>query len=83
MTIKEEILNEVEKFRGRNIYTQDQIETSKEIFRNLIICFNKIGRADAANVLKNFRSNESGTSRVNYLEKLADAVVRQGEIFKK
>lgn len=70
------ILNEVEDFKGTKVYTQVEIDFAKIALATLANGFNKIGRSDAAAVIKNLKNNESGTAKVRSLLKLADLVVK-------
>ena len=73
MTLREEVLNESVK-----IYTKEEREALDEVFDSLIKYFNSIGRADAANVLRNLKSRHSGI-RTRYMNKMADMVKQYKE----
>ncbi len=73
MTLREEVLSESVK-----IYTKEEREALDEVFDSLIKYFNSIGRADAANVLRNLKSRHSGI-RTRYMNKMADMVKQYKE----
>ena len=73
MTLREEVLNESVK-----IYTEEEREALDEVFGSLIKYFNSIGRADAANVLRNLKSRHSGI-RTRYMNKMADMIKQYKE----
>lgn len=73
MTLREEVLSESVK-----IYTKEEREALDEVFGSLIKYFNSIGRADAANVLRNLKSRHSGI-RTRYMNKMADMIKQYKE----
>ena len=68
MTLREEILNEA-VLKDRT----EAVMRAEEVLDVLIKYFNSIGRADAANVLRNLKNRQSST-KINYLNKMADMV---------
>lgn len=73
MTLREEILNESVK-----IYTQEEKDALDNVFNCLVKYFNSIGRADAANVLRNLNSRHPGI-RTRYMNKMADMIKQYKE----
>lgn len=68
MTLREEILNEA-VLKDRT----EAVMRAEEVLDVLIKYFNSIGRADAANVLRNLK-NRQGSTKINYLNRMADMV---------
>ena len=73
MTLREEVLNEVVK-----TISQNEVDAVDNVFNCLVKYFNSIGRADAANVLKNLSSRHPGI-RTRYMNKMADMIKQYKE----
>lgn len=77
MTLREEIL-EATKVDGGIIYSSEDKETVDAALDAIIKYFNFIGRADAANVLRNLKNRHVGI-KVRYMNKMADMVKQYKE----
>ena len=72
MTIREEIL-EATEVNGMKIYSKEDKEAVDVALTALVKYFNSIGRADAANVLRNLKNRHVGI-KTRYMNKMADMV---------
>ena len=79
MNLREEIL-EATKVDGGIIYSSDDKESVDTVFDALVKYFNSIGRADAANVLKNLKNRHVGI-KTRYMNKMADMVKQYKDLF--
>lgn len=77
MTLREEIL-EATKVDGGIIYSSEDKEAVDVTLDALIKYFNSIGRADAANVLRNLKNRHVGI-KTRYMNKMADMVKQYKE----
>ena len=68
MTLREEVFTEA-VLKDRT----EAVMKAEEVLDALIKYFNSIGRADAANVLRNLK-NRPGSIKIGYLSKMADMV---------
>ena len=73
MTLREEVLNEAVK-----TISQDEVDAVEGVFNCLVKYFNSIGRADAANVLRNMKGRPAGV-RIRYMNKMADMIKQYKE----
>lgn len=72
MTLREEIL-EATKVDGGITYSSEDKESVDAALDAIIKYFNSIGRADAANVLRNLKNRHVGI-KTRYMNKMADMV---------
>ena len=75
MTLREEVLSEAVK----DYYTHEEKESLDVVLTCLIRYFNSIGRADAANVLRNLKNRHLGI-QVRYMNKMADMIKQYKEV---
>lgn len=79
MTLREEIL-EATKVDGGIIYSSEDKESVDAALDAIIKYFNSIGRADAANVLRNLKNKHVGI-KIRYMNKMADMVKQYKDSF--
>ena len=79
MTLREEIL-EATKVDGGIIYSSEDKESVDVALDAIIKYFNSIGRADAANVLRNLKNKHVGI-KIRYMNKMADMVKQYKDSF--
>ena len=79
MTLREEIL-EATKVDGGIIYSSEDKESVDAALDAIIKYFNSIGRADAANVLRNLKNKHVGI-KTRYMNKMADMVKQYKDSF--
>ena len=72
MTLREEIL-EATKVDGGMNYSSEDKESVDAALNAIIKYFNFIGRADAANILRNLKNKHVGI-KTRYMNKMADMV---------
>ena len=72
MNLREEIL-EATKVDGGTNYSPEDKEAVDTALSAIIKYFNSIGRADAANVLRNLKNRHVGI-KTRYMNKMADMV---------
>ena len=72
MTLREEILEATEAGEMKSYSAEDKAAVDK-VFDTLVAYFNSIGRADAANVLRNLKNRHVGI-KTRYLGKMADMI---------
>ena len=79
MTLREEIL-EATKVDGGINYSPEDKEAVDIALDAIIKYFNSIGRADAANILKNLKNKHVGI-KIRYMNKMADMVKQYKDLF--
>ena len=79
MTLREEIL-EATKVDGGINYSPEDKEAVDAALDAIIKYFNSIGRADAANVLRNLKNRHVGI-KTRYMNKMADMVRQYKDSF--
>lgn len=77
MTLREEILEATET-SGMKFYSKEDKESVDAVLDAIVKYFNSIGRADAANVLKNLKGRHPGI-KTRYMNKMADMVKQYKE----
>lgn len=79
MTLREEIL-EATEVNGMKVYSSAEKEAVDIALDAIIKYFNSIGRADAANILKNLKNKHVGI-KIRYMNKMADMVKQYKDLF--